>query len=343
MSEKETLVEAVSSIRRAYDEKLTELKSLKDTISERQELWIKEKLELQEKIAELENKSRRLQTLEADRNRLVAANRERDAQIEALRREDKSLKEDRDKARRKCEELSQKLTELERLERAARTTTITGKMVTDKEIQKYQVQLDHSEASHKGEMAALHAEYEGRMRLMGDEIGELQRQIAALCEERDRLRDQLDRDPNLRISQRYKDDVEDMTAQVGTLRNDLEAALLENRNLKVQAGTDRTSWQIQNAELKTKINQLEERILMEASRGSTRSYVKTKLELAWDKERQEQQRLLAETQKFIQEMRDKILTLETMRDKERQEARKQLHELKVRFPICLPRSTLIFK
>lgn len=128
---------------------------------------------------------------------------------------------------------------------------------------------------------------------------------------------------------RFKEELEDLRAQLNQTRESLEEALLENRNLRISHASEKSSWQIQEAELKTKCNQLEERILMETSRGTTRSYAKTKMELAWDRERQEQQKLLQETQKFINEMRDKIFTLETMREKERQEARKQLHELKM--------------
>src|SRR5699024_4176204 len=94
-----------------------------------------------------------------------------------------------------------------------------------------------------------------------------------------------------------------------------------------QHGTERSSWQIQMAEYKTQINQLEERILLE-TRGTTRNYARTKMELAWEKERQENQRLLQETQRFIQELRDKLVGTESLREKEREEARKQLLELK---------------
>ncbi len=266
--------------------------------------------------------------VEEEKNRLRELLTEKENLLESYRKEEKQIKEERDKLRRRCDELIQKQSDLEKMERAARTLTITGKTQTDKELQDYRIRLEHTETSHKGEVAALHAEYEGRMRLMGEEITELQKQIAVLANDRDKLRDQLERDPTLRRGLKYKVDVEDLVAQIHTLRANLESALLENRNIKIQYGTERSSWQISTAELKTQINQLEERILLE-TRGSTRNYAKTKMELAWDKERQDNQRLLQETQKFINEMRDKLMAIETLREKERQEARKQLQELKV--------------
>ena len=324
VAEKDTLVEAIASIRKSYDERLSEIKSLKEMLSGRQKDWCKEKLDLQEKVASLESKVSRAGFVEEERNRLKSLLTEKENLLESYRKEEKVIKEERDRLRKRCEEFMQKLADMEKVERMTRTMNITGK---DKEIQEYKIRLEHSQASHKGEVAALHAEYEGRMRLMGEEVNELQRQIAGLANDRDRLRDQLDRDPNLRRGSKLKNDVEDMSAQILTLRSELESALLENRNLKIQFGTERSGFQIQIAELKTQINQMEERILLE-TRGSNRNFAKTKMELAWAKERQDNQRLLQETQKFIQDLRDKFVNLEKVREKERTEVRKQLNELK---------------
>ncbi|CAG2167381.1 unnamed protein product [Oppiella nova] len=324
VSEKDTLAEAVGSIRKSYDEKLYEIKSLKETLTNKQKEWVREKMDLQEKVATLESKASRTSFVVEEKNRLQDLMTEKENLLESYRKEEKYIKEERDKLRKRCEDLTVKMTDMEKVERMTRTTNITGK---DKELQEYKIRLEHTQTSHKGEVAALHAEYEGRMRLMGDEVNELQRQIALLANDRDRIRDQLDRDPSLRRSSKFKDDMEDMSAQILTLRSDLEAALLDNRNLKIQFGTERSGWQIQTAELKTQINQLEERILLE-TRGSTRNYAKTKMELAWDKERQDNHRLLQETQKFIQELRDKLLNTEKIRERDRLEQRKQLQELK---------------
>ena len=203
-------------------------------------------------------------------------------------------------------------------------------------MQDTKIKLDHSEVSHKAETAALHAEYEGRMQLMSNEMNELQLQIAKLAKESEYYKMRFNQQSSESLSRRnsltnskYKEAVEDMTVQILALKEQLEGVLMENRNLKIQHGADRTTWQVQMAELKTKINQLEEQNLIETTRGSgARSYIKTKMELAWEKERQEQQKLLQDTQKFIQDLRDKLLGIEILRDKERQEARRQFNELK---------------
>lgn len=73
---------------------------------------------------------------------------------------------------------------------------------------------------------------------------------------------------------------------------------------------------------------MEEQSLIEGLGRSSRMLAKTKLELAWDKERTEQQRLLAESRRLITKLGNQLIAVETSRDKERTEAKKQLFNLK---------------
>lgn len=269
--------------------------------------------------------------IEEERNRLKQLIQEKENLLNSYRKEERTHNEDQKRNRIKIDSLQNRIAELEKVERNQRFLSITGRSQVDKELQNYKIRLEHSETSHKGELAAVHAEYEGRMKLLGEEVEHLQQQIAALTDERDQFRDQLEQFNKEKEKKLFKgsfrDEIEDLNSQLRIVRSDLEGALLENRNLKIQHGTERSTWQIQLAEYKTQINQLEERILLE-TRGSTRTYARTKMELAWEKERQENQRLLQETQKFIQELRDKLIGTESLREKERDEAHKNLLELK---------------
>lgn len=308
--EKDTLVEAISTLKRSYDEKLVELKALKESFASRQEIWIKEKLDLQERVTEMGGKATRLSELDSERRRLKEIVEERDNIIETNRREEQEIKDENDKLKKKVDELTANIKEKES----------KGSRAQD-------IRIKHSETSHKGDLAALHAEYEARMKVMGDEVMELQRQIAFLMEERDNLRAHVAMsEPGMRVG--FRDEVEDLTAQLESLRTHLEQALVDNRNMKVTHASEKSSWQVQMAELKTRLNQSDEQLLMESSRGSTRNYARPRLELAWEKERQEQQKLLQNTQRLVDDMRDKLIQMENHREKERSEARRQLHELK---------------
>lgn len=56
--------------------------------------------------------------------------------------------------------------------------------------------------------------------------------------------------------------------------------------------------------------------------------VKTKLELAWQKEREEQHRLLTESHKMARDLKQRLLDVEAARDKERIESKKQLDDFR---------------
>lgn len=55
---------------------------------------------------------------------------------------------------------------------------------------------------------------------------------------------------------------------------------------------------------------------------------KTRLELAWQKEREEQQRLIQETSTLARDLRQTLLEVEKERDRERLESRRRLEQLK---------------
>ncbi|KAH9419233.1 Protein soga3, partial [Dermatophagoides pteronyssinus] len=329
VAEKETLVEAVGSLKKSYEEKLNEIKSLKETSMSQRKEWYKEKLTLQERIADLESKLNKANLIEEEHKRLKVLLSEKENLLNSYRKEERVHNEERERNRIKIDALQTRITELERVERNTRFMNITGRAQVDKELQDYRIRLEHSETSHKGELAALHAEYESRMRLLGEEVEHLQQQMVHLAQERDRYRESLEKSNKDQgtFKGTFRNEIEDLHSQLRIVRTDLEGALLENRNLKIQHGTEKSTWQIQLAEYKTKINQLEERILLE-TRGSTRNYARTKMELAWEKERQENLRLLQDTQKFIQELRDKLVGSESLHEKEREQARRQLLELK---------------
>ena len=126
IKEKEVLVEAIETIKKSYDQKLIEIKSLKETLQNRQEIWFKEKFNFQAKIQEQENKLEKFCLTETEKNRFKGMLSEKESLLESYRREEKHIKEERDKLRRKCDELTNKISEMERLERASRTLSITG-------------------------------------------------------------------------------------------------------------------------------------------------------------------------------------------------------------------------
>lgn len=79
--------------------------------------------------------------------------------------------------------------------------------------------------------------------------------------------------------------------------------------------------------MQSKLNEFEEERVIGS--GSTKlPGMKTKLELSWQKEREDQQRLLQETSTLARDLRQTLFEVERERDKERLESKRKLDQIK---------------
>ncbi|XP_077519344.1 uncharacterized protein LOC144129224 [Amblyomma americanum] len=358
--EKDQLDAALKQLRKEHERISAELRSVKETLNARQELYTREKTEFQNLVRELETRVTRLKDIESEKNRMRSNLNERDAIIEELKKTEKCFREEKEKLRRKNEELMKRVAELERSERHLRTLTVGGAKPEQQQQQnqpnpqnqqlnqqqhELRARLEHSGHVHKAEQAALRADYEGRVSYMSAEMQALQAQMASLARERDQCRDKLDEAAReieqLRASSARKErsrgkeafdamqkKAEELRAYADDLKNQLEESLTDNRKLRIQMEADKSSWEIQLSNLKSKLNQYEERNILEASRGSAKLYAKTRLELAWEKERTDLQKVLGDTQAALADLRQRFLSSEAQREAEREAAAKTIQELR---------------
>ncbi|KAH7954046.1 hypothetical protein HPB49_015128 [Dermacentor silvarum] len=357
--EKGQLDAALKQLRKEHERISAELRSVKETLNARQELYTREKTEFQNLIRELEARVTRLKDIEAERNRMRSNLNERDAIIEELKKTDRCFREEKEKLRRKNEELMKRVAELERSERHLRTLTVGGaktdapqppmppqnQQLSQQQQQELRARLEHSGHVHKAEQAALRADFEGRVNFMAAELQALQAQVASLARERDQCREKLDEAARemeqLRANSARKErsrgkeafdsmqkKAEELRAYADDLKNQLEESLTDNRKLRIQMEADKSSWEIQLSNLKSKLNQYEERNILEASRGSAKLYAKTRLELAWEKERTDLQKVLGDTQAALTDLRQRLLSAEAQREAERETAEKTIQELR---------------
>lgn len=338
--EKDQLGAALKQLRKEHERISNELKTVRDNFNARQEVSSREKTEFQNLIRELEAKVTRLKDIEAERNRMRSNLNERDVIIEELRKSERSFREDKEKIRRKNEELMKRVAELERSERSLRTLQL-GKG----ETHELKARLDHSSHVHKAEQAAMRADYEERVCFMTGEMHSQQAQIVSVARERDQIREKLDealkeisalkssslrreRSRGKEAFETIQKKAEELRIQADDLKNQLEESLTDNRKLRIQIDADKSSWEIQLSNLKSKLNQYEERNLLEASRGSTKLYAKTRLELAWEKERADLQKVMSDTEASLKDLRQRFLKAEADRETERENANKTIQELR---------------
>lgn len=114
---------------------------------------------------------------------------------------------------------------------------------------------------------------------------------------------------------------------MGSLEDELCEAKLENSKLKTELVSEKTSSEIKISEMKSRLNEYEEERLLASGRTKIPG-IKTKLELSWQKEREDQQRLLQETSTLARDLRQTLFEVERERDKERLETRRKLEQLK---------------
>ncbi|XP_067141899.1 putative leucine-rich repeat-containing protein DDB_G0290503 isoform X2 [Centruroides vittatus] len=327
VTEKEQLQNKYSTVKRDYDKVSSELKTFRETYNNRYESLLKEKSELQDRVKELQAKAAKYSSWDQEKRRMKDTIEEKDSLIESYRKEERHLKDERERLRKRLEEISKKLADAERAEKTSRSLSVIGRS-------------DSMREDYKAELAALKGDYEGRMTMMNSEMQNMQTQIISLARERDQLKEKLTssetktkevlsgsirREKMMEMAKMLSDEerlkLEDINEQ-------LDDVLLENKSLKLQYETDKNSWEIETAELQSRINQLEEQKLLESARGSSRTYARTRLELAWEKERAEQQRLLSEAQHVMSDLKSKLINVEKQRDKEKRDAKKRFHDLK---------------
>lgn len=115
--------------------------------------------------------------------------------------------------------------------------------------------------------------------------------------------------------------------QIGHLEDQLVESRLESSKIKTELVSERSANEIKISEMQSKLNEFEEERVIGS--GSTKlPGIKTKLELSWQKEREDQQRLLQETSTLARDLRQTLFEVERERDKERLESKRKLDQIK---------------
>lgn len=113
---------------------------------------------------------------------------------------------------------------------------------------------------------------------------------------------------------------------MGSLEDELCEARLEASKLKTELVSEKTVSEIKISEMQSRINEYEEERLLGSGRTKMPG-MKTKLELSWQKEREDHQRLLQETSTLARDLRQTLFEVERERDKERLENRRRIEQL----------------
>lgn len=116
------------------DKTETELQTLRDTYNGKQDLWIKEKINMEEKLTEYQKKSQEGKTtLNLERTRLKASLEKAQSELEQLKREYEVANDQLENLRRENDELKRKLDDYDKVSKVQRNISADSSAM-EKEI-----------------------------------------------------------------------------------------------------------------------------------------------------------------------------------------------------------------
>ncbi|XP_047478471.1 trichohyalin-like [Penaeus chinensis] len=351
------------ALKKDHDTIEIELKTLRETYNIRQDTWIKEKLDMQEQLKDLENRLNKVSidpTSYSEKKRLKDIIEDKNQQIEKLRRDVDGVKDQASFYRRESEELRRKVDDLEKLnelnERRTNSLSTADKTSFDTTIRELRSRLSASEKNYKTELTKIKMKYDSKLKAMTEEVSTLTQHMTKYRRERDTYKEMLDgaqrniaelkgnvtyrtsRADNateIAAVQRVADlkaqqhliETQELQSQITELEDKLADSRLESTKIKNELVDQKTNFEIQLCDLQTKLNEYEEdRLLVGGSRRVPG--LRTRLELNWQKEREEQQRLIQETATLAKDLRQTLYEVERERDLERLEAKRKIEQLK---------------
>ncbi|KAL4716056.1 hypothetical protein ACJJTC_002821 [Scirpophaga incertulas] len=343
--EKEQAQGELIHIKKELNAALAEIKSYQDTYETQSSLWHKEKAELQTEMSSLQE---RLcgGGWEVEKARLTARLDQRERELRSATDQRDVITHHHEVTKKELEEAKKKLEDYERISKIQRNLTSENAEL-EREVTSLNMRIEQTEKARKAELTDTKMRYEGQMNSMRDELKSLHNQVSKFRRERDNYKQMLDaaqksmaemknptknsRTPRTSIS---STDEEEFRHKLATLEQQnacLEDELCESRllasKLKTELVSEKSAAEVRVAEMQSRLNEYEEERLLSSGRARVAGLA-TRMELAWHKERDEQQRLLQETSTLARDLRQTLFEVERERDKERLDMKRRLEQLK---------------
>lgn len=192
----------------------------------------------------------------------------------------------------------------------------------------------------KSEVASTRLRYETQINTLQNELTSMHRQCERFKKDRDSFKQLLEaaqknigelkqnRKSYTSASSGDEDDkskIQTLEQQCGCLEDELSESRLEASKLRTELVSEKSGFEIKMSEMQSKMNEYEEERILSSSKVPG---TKSRLELSWQKEREDQQRLLAETSTLARDLRQTLFEVERERDKERLESRRKVDQVK---------------
>ncbi|XP_045537570.1 myosin-1 isoform X4 [Papilio machaon] len=341
--EKEQAQGELLHVRKELNATLSDLKSLQEKMETQVSNLNKEKADLQNEISSLQE---RLcgGGWEVERARLQARLEQRERELRDAHDQRDVLAHHQDITKKELEEARKKLEDYEKVSKVHRNLSADN-VELERELAAMNGRLEQAERARKAELADTKIRYEGQMTTMRDELKSLHNQVSRFRRERDNYKQMLEaaqktmeelksgekRTHRASISstdeEEYRNKVAVLEQQMACLEDELCEARLLSSKLNTELVSERSQAEVRLAEMQSRLNEYEEERLLSSGRARVAGLA-TRMELAWHKERDEQQRLLQETSTLARDLRQTLFEVERERDKERLDMKRRIEQLK---------------
>merc|ERR1719350_1601535 len=124
--------------------------------------------------------------------------------------------------------------------------------------------------------------------------------------------------------------INDMSYQLHVLEDELADAKMESAKAGANATALKSNYEIQLAEQNSKINEMEEEALIDSGRARIAG-TRTKMELAWQKERESQKKLINELNTMSRDLKSTLLEVEKEKERDRLDSKRKIETMKRAF------------
>ncbi|VVC39947.1 Hypothetical protein CINCED_3A017314 [Cinara cedri] len=310
-----------------------ELKTLNDKYNSSIDAWTKDKLEMQKTLKNLEIAHSNDAWIKEKEN--MKRNLDENVkEIKTLNKQCCQYVEQMEKLKKDNDSLQRNLDDFEKVVKVQHSRSVeTG--ILEKNLKDMKIKLYNEEQARKTDLNDLKIRYDNRISVLSEELKNSQFQTLRFKRERDSYKQMLDsadsttkkgNHNNVFNNDNQKEEMHALQQQVSCMEEQLSEARLECSRLKTELVSEKSAWEITKSEMTSSINKLEEERLLNSGRSKLTG-LKARMELAWQKEREEQQRLLQETSTLARDLRQTLYEVERERDKDRLESKRRIDQL----------------
>merc|ERR1719192_628336 len=340
--------EISSNIQDDYHTIKGELIALRQTYNVKSDEWIKEKLDLEKQVRDLENaiKNSAGNGWDAERTRFKSILEDRDSQITNLKIECDVARSQHAQAQKEKEDMKQRLQDYEKMSRYGKSVAgSSSNNDSNEQVEDLKKQLAAAEKENKSASNNIKMKYDSKIAIMTEEIHALKSQSSKYRRERETYKEMFEGvqkkltdtksgklapgDAAAELND-ARNKLSDMTYQIHVLEDELADSKMESAKTHAKYRRERSNYEIQVAELNSKINELEEETLIDSGRARIAG-TRTKMELAWQKERESQKKLINELNTMNRDLKSTLLELEKEKERERLDSKRKVEAMKRAF------------